>query len=419
MNVLILGEGAREHALAWKLKQQGECGQIWVHPGNAGIQLAGFPNLGDLQSLPELVAKSQKEQIQLVVVGPETLLEKGFADEFRKAGFWVVGPNKTSAQLETSKLFAKEFMVSAGIPTADYRLFQSPESLNSFTPKGWPWVLKLDGLAAGKGVTIARNSDDVKEFSKKVWEDSLFGTKSHQVVAETFLPGREISYIGFCDGETFVPLESVTDHKKLRDGDEGPNTGGMGTISPSPFFNARLGDKINKRVIVPFLHELKKSQLSFQGILFVGLMIDSSGDPYVLEFNTRFGDPETQCILPRLQTSLLDLLVATANQRLSYQPPLRWDASTSVYVVACTSGYPENPQKGDLISGLDSVPAENTLFFASVQKREGGLVTHGGRVLGIGALGADLVSARSQVYRTLQAIHWPGIHYRKDIGITD
>lgn len=418
MNVLILGEGAREHALAWKLKQQGKCQQIWVHPGNAGIQLKGFPNLGEIPSLPDLIAKSLENQIQLVVIGPETLLEKGFADEFRKAGFWVVGPNKHSAQLETSKLFAKQFMVSAGIPTADFHLFQSAESLNSFIPKSWPWVLKLDGLAAGKGVSIARNLEDVKEFSKKVWEANVFGTTNPQVVAETFLQGRELSYIGFCDGEAFVPLESVTDHKKLLDGDIGPNTGGMGTISPSPFFDSILETKIKSRVVVPFLNQLKKSQLSFRGILFVGLMIDSSGDPYVLEFNTRFGDPETQCLLPRLQTSLLDLLVATAQQSLSSFPPLDWDDRTSVYVVACTAGYPETSQKGDLISGLDSVPSDQPLFFASVQKEKEGLATRGGRVLGVGALGPNLSSARTQVYRTLQAIHWKGIHYRKDIGIT-
>jgi phosphoribosylamine--glycine ligase len=417
MNVLILGSGAREHSLGWKLKKQGECRDIWIHPGNAGIKLAGFQDFGKLGSLSDLLLKAKDHSIDLVVIGPENLLAQGYANAFREIGIRVLGPNKDAARLETSKVFAKDFMNRAGIPTAPSQVFTSFQDLVSFSQNDWPWVLKLDGLAAGKGVIIAKSQEDVRLFGEAVWLKNLFGSGPHQVLAEDFIPGREISYIGFCDGHRFIPLASATDHKRVFDGDLGANTGGMGAISPSPYMTTELEAKIENRVIAPFLKTLKESHLDFRGILFVGLMIDDKGDPSVLEFNTRFGDPETECVLPRLQSSLLELLVAAAEGKLKEISKPSWDSKTSVYVVACSPGYPEAPRTGSPVSGLDSIRENSILFFAGVASSSSGLICDGGRVLGVGALDATPVEARKKAYQLLSQIHWPGIHFRKDIGI--
>ncbi len=417
MNVLILGSGAREHSLGWKLRNQGECRNIWIHPGNAGIKREGFQDFGKVDSLSNLILKSKEHSIDLVVIGPENLLAQGYANALRDAGIRVVGPDQEAARLETSKVFAKNFMNRAGIPTASSQVFSSFQDLISFPRNHWPWVLKLDGLAAGKGVVIAESKEEVQLFGEAVWIKNLFGTGPHQILAEDFSPGREVSYIGFCDGNRFIPLASATDHKRVFDGGLGPNTGGMGAISPSPYMNAELETKLENRVIVPFLKTLKETQLDFRGILFVGLMINDKGEPSVLEFNTRFGDPETECVLPRLQSSLLALLVATAERKLEEISQPQWDSKTSVYVVACSPGYPESPRTGSPVSGLESIPRESILFFAGVASSSSGLICDGGRVLGIGAVEATPTEARKKAYQLLSHIHWPGIHYRKDIGI--
>jgi len=416
LNVLILGEGAREHALGWKLREQKECESIFIHPGNAGTLYSGFENFDDTTDLQALIQKARSQNIQLVVIGPEALLEKGYADAFRKAGFLVVGPNQFSAQLETSKVFAKRFLLDAQIPTAPHFVFESFEALNQFEPQDWPWVLKLDGLAAGKGVVIAHSKEDVLSFSRAIWEHNVFGSGKHRVLVEAFLKGKEISYIGFCDGATFIPLETATDYKKVFDGDKGPNTGGMGAISPSPYFSSELKHSIDCSIIEPLLRQMAARQLDFKGILFIGLMVDSSNKPHVLEFNTRFGDPETQCVLPRLKSSLLSLLLLTAQGKLHESKNPEWDPKTSVYVVSCAEGYPGNPTKGDEIHGLDFSPPQTTLFFSGVADRKGIFVTQGGRVLGVGALGDSGKEAREKAYGALSAIHWRGMHFRKDIG---
>jgi phosphoribosylamine--glycine ligase len=417
LKVLILGEGAREHSLGWKLKIQKECDSVFIHPGNGGTRLQGFPHLGSTQSLTELVTKSKHEGIGLVVIGPEVLLAKGYANAFREAGIPVVGPNREAAQLESSKIFAKDFFLRAGIPTANSQQFTSPEELLNFKGNQWPWVLKLDGLAAGKGVVIAENPVDVLEFAESVWKRKEFGPGPHRVLAESFLKGKELSYIGFCDGKSFVPLASATDYKRVLNANKGPNTGGMGAVSPSPYFSKQLEQQIQKKIICPTLFELNRLQLDYRGILFVGIMVDENENPFVLEFNTRFGDPETQCVLPRLTSSLLSLLLSTATGTLSSLSTPQWDLRTSVYVVACAKGYPGTPQKGDVISGLDSFPSEVPVFFGGVDTKEKRLITQGGRILGLGALEADAETARKQVYSYLSKVKWPGIHYRTDIGL--
>lgn len=417
MNVLILGSGAREHSLGWKLKNQGECRSIWIHPGNAGTRQQGFQDFGDVNCLRGLVSKAKDYSIDLVIIGPENLLAQGYANAFRKSGIRVVGPDEEAARLETSKVFAKNFMLKAGIPTAPSQVFSSYQDLISFPRNHWPWVLKLDGLAAGKGVIIAKSSDEVRAFGESVWLKNLFGSGPHQVLAEDFIPGLEVSYIGFCDGDRFLPLASATDHKRVFDGNQGPNTGGMGAISPSPHMTPELESKIEKRVISPFLKTLKESQLNFRGILFIGIMIDENGDPSVLEFNTRFGDPETECVLPRLEGSLLNLLIATAEGKLKEISPPQWNPKTSVYVVACAPGYPESPQKGAQITGLESITGDVFLFFAGVASKNGGLVCDGGRVLGVGSLDFSPAGARQKAYQALSRLHWTGIHFRNDIGL--
>jgi len=417
LKVLVLGQGAREHALGWLLRSQHECTEVIIHPGNAGTQRLGFRSFSPAASLPDLVTKAISENVQLVVIGPETLLEQGYADAFREQGIWVVGPNRSSAQLESSKVFAKQFMEKANIPTARFHIFESEEALTQFEQTQWPWVLKLDGLAAGKGVVIAQNPGDVQRFAKAVWKNHFFGEGPHRILAEDFLLGHEISYIGFCDGKSFTPLASATDYKRVFDHHQGANTGGMGAISPSPYFSDSLERIIQKRVIEPFLREVQSSGMDYRGILFVGLMVDSNGNPTVLEFNTRFGDPETQCVLPRFRSSFLSALIATATQELYKLPPLEWSSETSVYVVACAAGYPGEVKCGDAIEGLEIFPSDSTLFFAGVSVKDHQLVTQGGRVLGVGCLGNSIESARQKTYSRLSHLTWPGIHYRRDIGL--
>ena len=417
MNVLILGSGAREHALAWKLKHQGECHHIWLFPGNAGTRLEGFSHFPEHLSREELVIQAHRDSIGLVVIGPESFLELGYADCFRKAGIAVVGPNREAAQLETSKIFAKHFLVEAGIPTAPFQIFESEAALlKSPHPDHTPWVLKLDGLASGKGVVITHSKKEVEAFARAVWKDHLFGTSNQRVLAEDFLPGREISYIGFCDGRSFIPLATATDHKRVFDADQGPNTGGMGAISPSPYVHAELEKTIHQRIVDPLLQNIQKRQLDFRGVLFLGLMIDEHHQPRVLEINTRMGDPETQAVLPRLTSSLLQLLQATATGDLQRIPLPEWDARHSVYVVACAQGYPQAPQLGQRITGTGQLSKEAFLFFGGVGQEQNELVTRGGRVLGVGAMAETLAAARDKAYQYLKPIHWPGIHYRFDIG---
>jgi len=420
LNVLVLGTGGREHALAWRLAQNTNASknQVYLHPGNAGTIQQGLSNLGDVpMNHAAIAAAAKSKQIELVVIGPEILLNEGYGDFLRKEGFPVVGPGKDGAQLEVSKIFAKEFMVRAGIPTAPFRIFKTETDLTSYVPESWPVVLKFDGLAAGKGVVIAKCRADLSDFARRVYHDQEFGPGDHRVLVEDCLPGKELSYIGLCDGKTFVPLASATDFKRVGDADTGPNTGGMGAVSPSPLANPSLEKKIQERVIAPLLKQLGRESWDYRGALYVGIMISPTGDPYVLEFNARFGDPETQAILMRWEGDVASPLLATANARLEQEPRLQWRNDTAIYVVAAAEGYPGQVTTGDVIEGLADVDEATPIFFSGVKQLGGKLVTNGGRVLGVGAFGADVDSARRLAYASLARVQWRGQHFRKDIGI--
>jgi len=420
MKVLVLGTGGREHAIAWKIRQSPACERVYLHPGNAGTAVAGFPTFDNIaiDDLSALTKHAQDIGIGLVVIGPEALLEKGYADAFRKAGFPVVGPNQAAAQLETSKVFAKEFMRRAKVPTADFFVIDNFQEMLALkeTRRSWPVVLKLDGLAAGKGVVIAENTRDIENFADRIWQQNEFGRGQHKVVVEEFIEGKELSYIGLCDGSTFVPLATATDFKRVGDHNTGPNTGGMGSISPSPYFSAELETKIKKDILGPVLNQLAKDGLDYRGALYIGLMIDAQGCPHVVEFNARFGDPETQAVLLRLQTDFIDLLVHTADATLIQSVSPEWTPGVSVYVVAAAEGYPANPRRGDPITGLELVERSTQVFFSGVSGSGDSLMTNGGRVLGLGTTGPDFAVVRDQIYRDLRRVDWQGIHYRKDIG---
>ncbi len=415
MNVLVLGSGAREHALAWKLRQSPGCRQVFLHPGNAGTIRAGFPALGDLCNLDEIVEGCRTQGIGLVVIGPEQLLYEGYGNRLRKEGFRVVGPDREAARLETSKIFAKEFMVRAGIQTAPFEIFSSPEALLSYTR--FPTVFKLDGLAAGKGVVVATQKHEAEDFARRIWQEKEFGPGPHRVLRENFIRGRELSYIGLCDGETFRLLSSATDFKRVGDGDTGANTGGMGVLSPSPLLTPALETGIERNIVARVLTQMKREAFAFRGILYIGLMITAEKEPWVLEFNTRFGDPETQAVLLRLKSDLLEMMVHTADQQISKLPPLQWSTETSVYVVGAASGYPGRIRTGDRIEGLDAADSDVQVFFSGVSSDQSQLVTQGGRVLGVGATGSSLEDARKKVYANIRKIRWNGMHYRSDIGI--
>lgn len=419
MKTLILGSGGREHALAWKLAEELGKEQVVLHPGNSGTYALGLSRLegADIKNPQSIVQKAREMDVKLVIIGPEALLAEGYGDQFRKEGFLVVGPNKTGAQLETSKVFAKEFMARAGVPTAEFTLVDSAENLLEHPYKEWPTVLKLDGLAAGKGVVIANSLEDVRQFADRVWKDHEFGPPPHRVVIESCLKGSELSYMGLCDGNRFIPLATATDYKRVGNNNAGGNTGGMGSISPSPYFTVDLQQKIEERVVQRILNQLQKENLAFRGVLYIGLMISPEGDPYVLEFNTRFGDPEIQAIVLRFKRGFVSLLEHTARGNLDDCPSPVWESRTSLYVVAAAKGYPGKVVKGDKISGLENLPQDIQLFYSGVAGHEGGLTTNGGRVLGLGALADSTEAVREKVYEAIKKVQWNGLHYRTDIGL--
>ncbi len=416
MLTLVLGTGGREHAIAWKLSQDLGPAKVFLHPGNAGTENSGIQTLGDTdwKDATAVAAKAKKLGISLVVIGPEMLLADGFADELRERGFLVVGPGKAAAQLEASKVFAKEFMKRAEIPTASFCFVDSAAQLEAALTT-FPIVLKLSGLAAGKGVVVAARLEEALEFSRRVWQTNEFGSGPHEVVVEGFLAGVEVSYLGFCDGKRFVPLATATDYKRVGDGNTGGNTGGMGAVSPSPYFTSDLKQKVDERILKPLFRQLSRDGLDFRGILYVGLMIDDKGDPHVLEFNTRFGDPETQTILLRFDKHFPELLEATARGNLAGAPAPVWSEKTSIYVVGAAEGYPSTVKNGDVIR-VGALPDGAEVFFSGVARKGADLVTNGGRVLGVGALGRNADEARETAYAALEKVTWRGKHFRHDIG---
>ena len=417
MKVLVIGSGGREHALVWKLSQSPMVDKIFCTPGNAGIsEIAECLDI-KTDDIAALVNFAKYEGIDLTVVGPEAPLTAGIVDAFVKEDRRIFGPDKLGAQLEGSKVFAKEFMLKYGIPTAEYKTFTSYLHAKEYIQlKGAPIVIKADGLAAGKGVFVAVSVEESIDALKLIIKERAFGSAGDKVIVEQCLKGEEASFMVLTDGKTFIPLAASQDHKTVFDNNKGPNTGGMGAYSPAPIITASLEADIMKNIIKPVIKGLTKERINYRGIIYAGLMI-CDGKPYVLEFNCRFGDPEAQPVLMRLDSDLFDALKATSEGKLK-DIKLSWKNDASVCVVLTSKGYPGSYEKGKVIKGLDSFKNRDDLmvFHAGTSVDDKGFVTSGGRVLGVTALGKDIRSAKENAYQAIKKIHFDGMHYRKDIG---
>lgn len=419
MKVLVIGSGGREHAIIWKLAQSRVVDKIYCAPGNAGISEIAECIEVENKDFSALVDFVKYEWIDLTVVGPEEPLAKGIVDVFQKEGRRIIGPTKLAAQIESSKVFAKEFMKRHKIPTAEYKVFTSYTHAEEYIRlKGTPIVIKADGLAAGKGVFVCQNYEEAFEALRLIMKEKVFGAAGDKVVIEEFLSGKEASYLVFTDGKNIIPMVTSKDHKRLLDNDEGPNTGGMGTFSPNPIITPELEKEILETIINPTIKGLKQEGIVYKGILYAGLMIVNN-KPYVLEFNCRFGDPETQVILPRLETDLVDIFMAISEQKLN-KVEVKWKSDASLCVILASEGYPGKYKKGVPITGLEMVKNIKDLFVFHAGTKfneEGKIVTNGGRVLGVTALGKDIKEARQKVYSAIELIKFEGMQYRKDIGL--
>jgi phosphoribosylamine--glycine ligase len=416
MKILVVGSGGREHALAWRLAQSPRAQFVYVAPGNGGT--ARHQNL---QNLPitdprVLVAFAQRERIQLTVVGPEVPLAAGIVDQFRAAGLKIFGPTRAAAQLESSKDFAKAFMKRHGIPTADYQTFTDATAAHAYIDaKGVPIVVKADGLASGKGVVVATELAAAHEAVDRMLSDNQFGAAGARVVIEEFLVGEEASFIVMVDGHNILPLATSQDHKRLLDQDLGPNTGGMGAYSPAPLVTPGVHARIMREIIAPTVQGMAKEGLPYTGFLYAGLMIDAEGNPKTLEFNCRMGDPETQPIMARLKSDFL-MVCEQAVQGTLDRVELEWDRRTALGVVMAARGYPDAPITGDTIEPLPADAEDAIVFHAGTSQREGKLVTSGGRVLCVTALGDSVRVAQKRAYEVVDRIHFQGAQYRRDIG---
>ena len=422
MKILVIGGGGREHALAWKLSQSPKATKVFVAPGNAGTALAGgkLQNV-DITDVVALREWAQAEGIALTVVGPEAPLAAGVVDEFRNHGLKIFGPTKAAAQLESSKAFSKAFMRRHGIPTADYDTFTDPVAAHAFVDRlGAPIVIKADGLAAGKGVVVAMTLQEAHDAVDFMLVDNKYGVQHNEggarVVIEEFLAGEEASFIVLSDGKNVVAMATSQDHKRLKDGDEGPNTGGMGAYSPAPVVTADVHARAMREIILPTIRGMEKDGIPFTGFLYAGLMIDANGQPKTLEFNTRMGDPETQPIMMRLKSDLVDVMLAAVDGTLD-QVELEWARRTALGVVMAAAGYPEAPRKGDVITGLPAEADDAMVFHAGTQLNDAGQpVTSGGRVLCVTVLADSVRQAQQRVYDVTRGIHFDGMQFRRDIG---
>ena len=420
MKVLVIGGGGREHALAWKLKQSPRVEQVFVAPGNGGTALdAGLTNLAvtDVVALREW---AQANGIALTVVGPEAPLAAGVVDEFRAHGLRIFGPTQAAAQLESSKAFSKAFMARHGIPTAAYETFSDPVQAHAYVDQvGAPIVVKADGLAAGKGVVVAMTAQEAHDAVDFMLVDNKFGVSHNEggarVVIEEFLQGEEASFIVLCDGKNVTALATSQDHKRLLDNDEGPNTGGMGAYSPAPVVTADVHARAMREIILPTIRGMEKDGIPYTGFLYAGLMIDAKGHPKTLEFNCRMGDPETQPILMRLKSDLVDVLSAAVDGKLD-QIEVQWDRRTALGVVMAAHGYPESPRKGDPITGLPAEADDAVVFHAGTQLKDGVVSVTGGRVLCVTVLADSVKQAQQRAYDVARGIHFEGAQYRRDIG---
>lgn len=420
MKVLMIGGGGREHALAWKLAQSAQVEQVFVAPGNAGTATeAKVTNVAiEATDLEGLVAFAKNEQIGLTVVGPEAPLVDGVVDLFQAAGLAIFGPSQAAAQLEGSKSFTKDFLARHAIPSADYQTFTEVDPALAYLHKmGAPIVIKADGLAAGKGVIVALSEVEAEAAIRDMLEANAFGDAGARVVIEEFLEGEEASFIVMVDGEHVVPMATSQDHKRAYDGDTGPNTGGMGAYSPAPVVTPEVDARIMEQVILPTVRGMAAEGNAYSGFLYAGLMIDAAGNPKVIEYNCRFGDPETQPIMLRLTSDLAELCLAGAQGKLAGRT-CEWDARAAVGVVMAAGGYPGSYGKGDVIHGV--AEAEQTgckVFHAgTAQNAQGEIITAGGRVLCVTALGNSVSEAQQQAYQGVNAIRWDGAEYRRDIA---
>ncbi len=416
MKILVIGSGGREHALAWKLAQSPRVHKVFVAPGNAGTALEPGLENDPANSVAEWIALVRREEIALTVVGPEAPLAAGVVDAFRAEGLPIFGPTKACAQLESSKDFAKQFLVRHNIPTAKYQTFSDAAAAHAYVDaEGAPIVIKADGLAAGKGVVVAMTLEEAHAAIDMMLLGNRMGDAGARVVIEEFMQGEEASFIVMADGRNALAMATSQDHKRLKDGDLGPNTGGMGAYSPAPVVTPQIHARVMREIINPTLAGMASEGHAYSGFLYAGLMIDEAGAPRVVEFNCRFGDPETQPIMMRLKTDLVELLEAGIAGKLD-QVEAEWDRRVALGVVLAAGGYPDDPRKGDLINGLEASLEDTHVFHAGTTLRDGKAVSSGGRVLCVTALGDSVKTAQARAYERINQIGFEGMQYRRDIG---
>lgn len=415
MRILVIGNGGREHALVWKCKQSPKVKEIFCAPGNGGIEeLATCVNINPTDQ-DELLQFAKQMEIDLTIVGPEAPLVEGIVDLFESHELPIFGPRKQAAMIEGSKHFAKKLMKKYGIPTADYQTFTDAKEAKAYVQqKGAPIVIKADGLAAGKGVVVAQTVEEAEEAIDKAMEERVFGEAGAKVVIEEFLEGQEISLMAFVDQHTLKPMVVSQDHKPVFDRDQGPNTGGMGAYSPVPQIPSEVVQQAIDQILLPITKAFREENILYRGVLYAGLMVTSEG-PKVVEFNARFGDPETQVVLPRLKSDLVDILLAVVRDQLEEQT-IEWSDEAAVCVVMSANGYPYTYQTGDVITGIPEPSEKQIVFHAGTKKFEEQLRTNGGRVLGVTALGQNLLEARDRAYHVVKQISFSGSHYRTDIA---
>jgi len=416
VKILVIGSGGREHTLVWKIAQSPRVTEIYCAPGNAGI--ASIATCVDISvdNISELIKFAEENRIDLTVVGPEAPLVAGIVDEFQKKGLKVFGPDKAAAQIEGSKVFSKNLMKKYDIPTAQYEVFENAEdALDYIDSQDKPMVVKAEGLAAGKGVIIAKDKSEAVEAVKSMMVDKTFGEAACRIVIEEFMEGPEVTVLSFCDGKTIKTMVSSRDYKRVYDNNEGPNTGGMGAISPAPLYDD-IREIVEDNIIQKTIKALDDEGIVYKGILYTGLMLTADG-PKVLEYNCRFGDPETQVVVPRLKTDLVDIMEAVVEGKLE-EMPIEWKEEKALCVVTASGGYPGAYETGKAITGIKEAEESGAMVFhAGTSNKNGEIVTSGGRVMGITALGEDTDKARAKAYEAVSKMHFEGIHFRTDIGL--
>ena len=419
MDIRVIGGGGREHAIVRKLKESPRTGKLYCAPGNGGIAKDAECVAISAMDIPAVVAFAKEKKIDLVFVAPDDPLAAGMVDALEKEGIAAFGPRANAAVIEASKVFSKDLMKRYGIPTAQYEVFSDPAEAVAWIEKNnrFPIVVKADGLALGKGVLICSDLEAAKDAVKEIMEDKVFGASGSRVVVEEFLTGPEVSVLAFTDGHCVKPMVSSKDHKRALDNDEGLNTGGMGTISPNPYYTDAIAEECMNTIFLPTIEAMKREGRPFKGCLYFGLMITPDG-PKVIEYNARFGDPETQVVLPRLKTDFVDIVMAVVEERLA-ELPIEWSDEACACVVMASGGYPGHYEKGIPIEGLDENGQVDgaVVYHAGTALRDGKFVTNGGRVLGVTATGETLPEALKKAYEAVGRIHWEGVHFRHDIGV--